>query len=230
MVGRLATLASAATLIAAMLAAAVPPVAANADPVLVFPGMEIHQGNQVCTLGYVDPGLKVAFTAGHCRGGGQVADKDGNVIGHLATFRDNTPSGSTVATDQLIADYEAIVLADDVMANNILPGGRPLESEPGLVVEPGEGVCHFGVITGESCGTVERVNNGWFTMAHGVVSQKGDSGGPVYVNTGAGPARIVGIFNSVWGEFPAAVSWRTVSQQVREDVGVPAGLRRPPAA
>jgi hypothetical protein len=230
MVRRLAILVWAATLTAAMLAAAVSPMAANADGALVFPGMEIHQGNQVCTLGYVDPVLKVAFTAGHCRGGGQVADKDGNVIGNLATFRDNTPSGSTVTTDQLIADYEAIVLADNVMANDILPGGRQLESEPGLVVEPGEGVCHFGVITGESCGTVERVNNGWFTMGHGVVSQKGDSGGPVYVTNGAGPARIVGIFNSVWGELPAAVAWRTVSQQVREDVAGPAGPGKSPPA
>ncbi|WP_236056439.1 S1 family peptidase [Mycobacterium sp. SM1] len=227
--GRPATHASAVALTAALLAGAVSATPVNADAVLVFPGMEIRQGNQVCTLGYVDPGLKVAFAAGHCRGGEQVADKDGHIIGHLATFRDNTPSGSTVGSDQLIADYEAIVLVDDVTANNVLPVGRPLESEPGLVVEPGEGVCHFGVITGESCGTVERVNNGWFTMAHGIVSQKGDSGGPVYVTNGAGAARIVGIFNSVWGQFPAAVSWSTVSQQVREDVGVLTGLRRAPA-
>lgn len=232
MVRGLAMRAFAATVVTvtvATLAAGLSPIVANADPVLVFPGMEIHQGNEVCTLGYVDPGLKIAFTAGHCRGGGAVTDKDNNVIGHLATFRDNTPNGSMVAADQLIADYEAIVLADDVMANNILPGGRPLESEPGLVVEPGEGVCHFGIITGESCGTVERVNNGWFTMANGVVSQKGDSGGPVYVTNGAAPARIVGILTSVWGQFPAAVSWRTASQQVREDLGVTTSLGGPPA-
>jgi hypothetical protein len=222
MVRRLVMRGFAATVTAAMLAPAWPPMVANADPVLVFPGMEIHQGNQVCTMGYVDAGLKVAFTAGHCRGGGVVVDKDNNVIGQLATFRDNTPNGATVAADQLIDDYEAIVLADGVAANNILPGGSPLESEPGLVVQPGQGVCHFGVVTGESCGTVEGVNNGWFTMDQGIVSRKGDSGGPVYVTDGAGAAKIVGIFNSVWGDSPAAVSWRTVSQQAREDVGVPA--------
>ena len=32
------------------------PVRAHADPILVFPGMEIHQGPHLCTLGYVDPG------------------------------------------------------------------------------------------------------------------------------------------------------------------------------
>ena len=89
--------------------------------------------------------------------------------------------------------------------------------------QPGEPVCHFGIVTGESCGTVERVNNGWFTMANGVVSQKGDSGGPVYVIDGD-RAVIVGMFNSTWGNFPAAVSWQATGEQVREDVGV--GQRR----
>jgi hypothetical protein len=194
-------------------------MAASADPVLVYPGMEIHQGPHLCTLGYVDPGLRVAFTAGHCRGTGPVADRDNHVIGNMATFRDNTPSGSIVNTNQQIADYESIVLAPDVAVNNILPGGRVLLSDPGLVVTPGEPVCHFGVVTGESCGTVENVYNGWFTMGHGVVSHEGDSGGPIYI-TGPGPARIVGIFNSVWGGFPAAVSWQSTTQQIREDVGI----------
>jgi hypothetical protein len=219
MVRRLAMRAFAASVTVAALLPGLPAKTAGADPILVFPGMEIHQDNHLCTLGYVDPALKIAFTAGHCRGGGVVTDKDHNVIGHLATFRDNTPSGSTVATDQLISDYEAIVL-DNVPANNILPGGRPLVSTPGLTVQPGQAVCHFGVITGETCGTVESVNNGWFTMSHGVLSHQGDSGGPVYLAPDGGPGQIVGIFNSVWGDFPAAVSWRSTAEQVREDLGL----------
>jgi hypothetical protein len=211
----------AASIAVAVLAAVLPPVPAKADPVMVFPGMEIHQDNRVCTLGYVDPSLKIAFTAGHCRGGaGVVTDKGGNVIGRLAAFRDNTPSGTTVATDQLITDYEAIVLDNNVMANNILPGGRPLISDPGLAVAPGQPVCHFGVVTGETCGTVESVNNGWFTMSHGVLSHNGDSGGPVYLAANGGPGQMLGIFNSVWGDLPAAVSWRATSDEVREDLGV----------
>jgi hypothetical protein len=220
----------AATLTAVVLAAGPPPLVARADPVLVFPGMEIHQGNHACTLGYVDPGSRVAFTAGHCRGDGPVTDKDNHVIGNVAASRANTPNGANVTTDQQITDYESIALADDVMANNILPGGRPLGSDPGLVVKPGEAVCHFGVITGETCGTVENVNNGWFTMGHGVASQKGDSGGPVYVINGGGPALIVGIFNSVWGASPAAVSWQATTQQAREDGGAPGGPGGPPRA
>jgi hypothetical protein len=220
-VRRPAVRALAGTATVAVLIAGSSALVASADPVLVFPGMEIHQGIHVCTLGYVDPATRVAFAAGHCRGDGPVTDKDNNVIGNLATFRENTPDGTSVDADRPIADYESIVLTNDVMANNILPGGRPLASDPGLVVTPGEPVCHFGVITGESCGTVESVNNGWFTMGHGAVGQKGDSGGPVYITSPAGPALIVGIFNSKWGEFPAAVSWQSTSQQIREDVGVP---------
>ncbi|MGB8388440.1 hypothetical protein [Mycobacterium sp.] len=222
MVRRLAMRAFAASIAVAAFASWLPPAAARAEPLLVFPGMEILQGDRLCTLGYVDPALKIAFTAGHCRGGeGAVTDKDHNVIGHLAAFRDNTPSGTTVSTDQVISDYEAIVLDKDVAANNILPGGRQLISTPNAAVAPGQAVCHFGVITGETCGTVASVNNGWFTMSHGVLSHNGDSGGPVYLAPQGGPGQIVGIFNCMWGDFPAAVSWRATSEQVREDLGVP---------
>jgi hypothetical protein len=206
--------------LSAVVVAVSAPIHAHADPVVVYPGMEIRQGPHLCTLGYVDPGARVAFSAGHCRSDGPVFDKDNKVIGHVATSRDNTPNGAFVNADQEIADYESIVLAPDVTVNNVLPGGRMLQSDPGLVVTPGEPICHFGVITGESCGTVEGVNNGWFTMGHGAVSQQGDSGGPVYLTSGSGPARIVGLFNSVWGNFPAAVSWQSTPQQVRQDVGV----------
>ena len=212
----LRSLAAAAVPICALIIATPP---AQATPgVLVYPGMEIHQGSNVCTLGFVDAAARTAFTAGHCRGDGPVVDRDGNPIGTLTLFRDNTPDGATVATDHMISDWEAISLAPDVQVNDILPGGRALVSDPGVMPAPGLSVCHFGVITGESCGIVEAVNNGWFTMANGVVSQKGDSGGPVYVVTPDGRAAIIGMFNSTWGNYPAAVSWQTASQQAREDV------------
>lgn len=211
----------AASITVAALVVGLPPAVAAADRPVVFPGMEIHQSNRVCTLAYIDPGLKIAFTAGHCRGGGgDVTDKEQNLIGHLAAFRDDTPSGTVVTTDQVISDYEAIVLADNVTVNDTLPGGRQLESKPGVVLQPGQAVCHFGVITGETCGTVENINNGWFTMSHGVLSQKGDSGGPIYLAPAGGPAQIVGIFNSVWGDFPAAVTWQSTTEQVRQDLGL----------
>jgi hypothetical protein len=224
-----------------LLAAAGAPIAALALPtapaqatsgVPVFPGMEIRQGTNVCTLGFVDPQARIAFSAGHCRGSGQVSDGDGNPIGAQALFRDNTPNGATVDINHQIADWEAISLAPDIAVNNILPGGRQLVSDPAIVPAVGLPVCHFGVITGESCGTIQAVNNGWFTMADGVVSQKGDSGGPVYNLTPDGRAVIVGMFNSTWGQYPAAVSWQAASQQAREDVisAVTGSVNTPPAA
>jgi hypothetical protein len=217
---RLRVLAVAAAPIAAGLCApVVAPLTANADPgVVVFPGMEIRQDTNQCTVGFVDMATRTAYTAGHCRGSGSVGDKFGNVVGHQAIFRDNTPDGATVATDHLIADWETIALAPEVVVNNVLPGGRVLVADPTVLPQPGQRVCHFGVITGESCGTVDAVNNGWFTMANGVVSQKGDSGGPVYVPTDDGRAVIVGMFNSTWGTYPAAVSWQAADQQIREEV------------
>ncbi|CDO88763.1 hypothetical protein AWC29_25400 [Mycobacterium triplex] len=219
MVYRMALRVLAAAIAALACTPGLPPAKAHADPVVVSPGMEILQDNRLCTLGYVDQAARVAYTAGHCRSTGNVVtDKNRNPIGHLATFRDDTPSGSTVAVDQAISDYEVIALDPNVPLNNILPGGRPLVSSPNVAVQPGQAVCHFGVSTGETCGTVEAVNNGWFTMSHGVQSHPGDSGGPVYLAPATGPGQIVGIFNSMWGDFPAAVSWRSTSEQVHQDM------------
>lgn len=203
----------------------VPTPQAQAWPVLVFPGMEIHQGTTVCTLGFVDPATRVAFTAGHCRGDGPVTDRDGNLVGVMAVYRDNTPDGATINTEHAISDYEAITLVEGVSVNNVLPGGRPLVANPSVVAQDDQPICHFGIVTGESCGTVEAINNGWFTMTNGIVSQKGDSGGPVYVIDPSGQAVIVGLFNSTWGQYPAAVSWEATNNQLREDIN--AGLVAP---
>lgn len=211
--GRLIGLVAAA--VAPLVTLALPATSAQADSgVAVFPGMEIREGTNVCTLGFVDPQARIAFTAGHCHGSGQVSDRDGHLIGMQGMFRDNTPDGTTIDTNHQIADWQMINLAPDVAANNVLPGGRALVSDSAVTLAAGQPVCHFGVVTGESCGTVDAVNNGWFTMANGVVSQKGDSGGPVYVNMPDGRAVIIGMFNSTWGRFPAAVSWHAASEDV----------------
>lgn len=190
----------------------------GAPGVPVYPGMEIHQDTNSCTLGYIDAVRRVAYTAGHCRGSGTVTDRAGNVIGTQLMFRDNTPNGSTVATDQVIADWQTIQLAGEVAMHNVLPTGQVLVQDPAVEPRPGQPVCHFGVVTGESCGTVEAVNNGWFTMSNGVISQKGDSGGPVYTVDADGRAVIIGMFNSTWGQFPAAVSWQATTDQINEEV------------
>lgn len=218
-------------LLAALAALLVPSAPANAQPdVLVHPGMEIHQDSVLCTLGYVDPQTRVAFTAGHCRASGTVTDKGGTVIGTQVSFRDNTPDGTTIDTNHQIADWEVIQLLPTAAVNNVLPSGKVLVTDPAVLPVAGMPVCHFGVVTGESCGTVEAVNNGWFTMANGVVSRKGDSGGPVYTTLPDGRAVLIGVFNSTWGTFPAAVSWQTASQEARADTISAASAQITPVA
>ena len=216
-----AVVSAAASALFAVSIAAVP-VAHAAPGAVVGPGMEIRQDTTKCTLGFVDVAARIGYTAGHCRGSGVVGDKDGNVVGHQTQFRDDTPNGATISTDHMISDWETIALAPDAQVTDVLPGGRALVFDPSVTPQQGERVCHFGVATGASCGTVDAVNNGWFTMTNGVVSQRGDSGGPVYVLTDDGRAVIVGMFNSTWGQYPAAVSWTSTDAQIHQDVYTPA--------
>ena len=206
------------TLVALVFGVALATPVAQAQPgVVVSPGMEIHQDTVLCTLGYVDPGTRLAYTAGHCRASGTVSDKFGTPIGTQGSFRDNTPDGMTVDTNHQITDWEVIHLDNNVVINNVLPSGKVLLTDPAVVPVKGMPVCHFGVVTGESCGTIESVNNGWFTMANGVVSRKGDSGGPVYTSLPDGRTVLIGLFNSTWGTFPAAISWQVASEQAHAD-------------
>ena len=122
-----------------MIVAPSPPSLAHAAPgVAVFPGMEIRQDRNLCTLAFVDVASRTGFTAGHCRAGGSVGDRDGNVIGHQSMFRDNTPDGTTISTDHQIADWETFQFAPDVALNNVLPGGRALFFDPAVVPAPVE--------------------------------------------------------------------------------------------
>ena len=69
----------------AAFAAAVTPAASAENVVTVFPGMEIRQESTMCTLGFVDPVARIAFSAGHCRGNGPVTDRNGRYIGVVTT-------------------------------------------------------------------------------------------------------------------------------------------------
>lgn len=71
---------------------AVNPAPVHAEPPLVYPGMLIYQGSLSCTLGYVDPALRVGITAGHCfNGDGIIRNGDGTAVGHKVLAHDNRP-------------------------------------------------------------------------------------------------------------------------------------------
>ena len=225
MVHRLALRVLAALIAVLAFSPGLPAATAHADPVMVYPGMEILQENRLCTLGYVDPVQKIAYTAGHCRSGARRRHRPEpqrhrpprDLPGRHAQrhHSDDRPGDRRLGGHRAGRQHSG----EQHSAGRTCPAVQPECGAP-----PGEAVCHFGVVTGETCGTVESVNNGWFTMSHGVQSHPGDSGGPVYT-AGGGPAQIVGIFNSVWGDLPAAVLWQTTSQQVRQDLGAAAAFR-----
>lgn len=210
--------------VAALAAVALAP-SALADGPLVFPGMEIIQGTQSCTLGFVDPDARFGLTAGHCAmdTDGPVYDSAGNVIGVLVIAGSNLRDGDRIDGTKYVIDYEAIKFRNDVAINDILPNGIRLERGSGIQPHTGLPVCRNGVTTGESCGTVTTVNNGWFEI-DGLPADHGDSGSPVYSITSPGHGAIVGIARGTTRSVETgvvqttAISWSTVVNQLREDL------------
>jgi uncharacterized membrane protein len=196
--------------VAASFGGVAPP--AHGDPgITAYPGMEIRQGATVCTLGMVETTLRIAVATGQCDGGSIATDSHGNVLGSVMSARHDTASP---AVDGSVPDvqYEVIRLDDGVMASDVLPTGRQLQSAPGVLAQAGASVCHFGISTGQSCGRVTSVNNNRFTLV-GVAADPRDIGGPVYtVNDNR--AVIVGVFEGVTDSVPTAESWQAVMQQL----------------
>jgi hypothetical protein len=189
---------------------------ANADPgIIAFPGMEIRQGTTVCTLGMVEPTLRIAVATGQCDGGSIAADSHGNVIGVVVGARhDATAQAGDGSTPDV--QYEVIKLDNDVKPTDVLPTGRQLQSTPGARAQPGDSVCRFGISTGETCGRVSAVTNSRFVFTD-VPADARDIGGPVYTLTGDNRAVIVGLFEGPSGSAPTAESWQAVMQQLYID-------------
>ncbi|TDZ75242.1 hypothetical protein DE4585_01604 [Mycobacteroides salmoniphilum] len=209
---------------------------ALADGPLVFPGMEIIQGTQSCTLGFVDPDVRFGLTAGHCAmdTDGPVYDAAGKLIGVLVIAGSNLRDGERIDGTRYLIDYEAIKFRDDVAINDILPNGIRLERGGGVLPQTGLPVCRNGVTTGEACGTVTTVNNGWFEI-DGLPADHGDSGSPVYSITSPGHGAIVGIARGTTRSVDTgvvqttAISWSTVLNQLREDLEKSPDAPPPPA-
>jgi hypothetical protein len=185
---------------------------AEAD-VQVFPGMEIHQGSTVCTLGMVQPSLRIALTSGECDGASVVTDSHGKVIGTVTTARHVTAdgTGNDAGGSKADIDYEVIGLADNADATDVLPTGRQLQSAPGLVALPTDAVCHFGISTGQTCGKVRSMTADRFVIT-GMAADDRDIGGPVYTVSDSGVA-IVGLLEST----STAESWQAAMQQLAAD-------------
>lgn len=182
----------------------------SAAKLVVFPGMSIVQGENRCTLGYVDPVARTGLTAGHCNAAGPVNDLAGNHIGDVVVANRNLPATGTIRPEDVISDFEGISLAPGVEPSDTLPNGTRLRLAHDAAPTPGLPVCLLGSVSGDSCGKVDEVNNGWFTMSD-VKGDHGDSGGPVYTVSQPGEGVLVGIYSIRWGGRPAAMSWPAIA-------------------
>lgn len=197
---------------------------ARADIPPVHPGMSIYQGRLSCTLGYVDPEARFGITAGHCfSGGGTVLNGVGMSVGRKLLARTNRPDEGPVYDDDITVDYEQIAFSDGLDLNDLLPNGRRLERDDTVTPVEGMPVCRTGVTTGDGCGSITRIGNGWFRF-DGPTIQKGDSGGPVYTSIGDRTV-LVGIIRGFMtdpsnGDVQSwALSWQSILKQLRSDGG-----------
>lgn len=196
------------------------PARANADPdITVFPGMQIHQGNAACMVGFVETRLRVALTTGQCDAGPLVTDRDRHPVGAVLLAR-KTADYDAADGAMLPVEYEVIVLASDVTATDLLPTGRHLHEVPALSAEQGLPVCQFRVSAGQKCGSVGSISNGRFAIAdpnNGKAVDNRDFGGPVYALTDDNSAAMVGLFEGIWKSAPELESWQAVMRQLYID-------------
>ncbi len=193
---------------------AAPPAQADTG-VTVFPGMQIHQGDTACMVGFVQLRLHVAVTTGQCDEGPLVTDRDGHLVGAVMLARRQVAvDASDSAT--LPVEYEVIMLAPDVTATDVLPTGRHLREAPTLDAQQGLPVCQFRVSAGQRCGSIGPVNNGRFAIADMAVDNR-DFGGPVYALTDDGDAAVVGLYEGMRRSTPQLETWQAVMRQLYID-------------
>ena len=183
----------------------------------VLPGMEIRQGTSSCTVGFVEPQLRVALTTGRCGDGSVVSDADGTVLGSVVVAHHNATATGTPGEGSILSvEYEVIELAPGVAAADLLPNGNRLESSPGLEAQEGMPVCHFGKSTEQTCGHVASTGNGRFTIPDMTVD-KSTAGEPVYVLTDDNRVMIVGLLDDTGTPVPQAESWQAIMKQLYVD-------------
>jgi hypothetical protein len=185
--------------------------------VKVFPGMEIHQGSTICTLGFVEVRLGIALTTGQCDGGPVVTDSHRDLVGKVLLTRRNPADAAAADGSTAGVEYEVIRLASNVTATDLLSTGRQLQSMPGLQAQPDLPVCHFGISTGQTCSRASSVSNGRFVIP-GISTDRRDVGGPVYAPTDDNRALIVGLFDGTRRSVPEAESWQAIMHQLYVDL------------
>ncbi|PAT14828.1 hypothetical protein CKJ84_00435 [Corynebacterium sp. NML 120412] len=160
------------------------------DLISVFHGMWLDD----CTLGYVDRGAGVGYTAGHCGFAGEpVLNANNQVIGYyenshhllpaldipLSYLAQFFPAALQFASKGPLADVARIRFIPGVVPGaNSFTGDRVA---PIWEVQPGDQVCAVGAKSQQVfCGSVDKVNGDTTYAIHRGL-RPGDSGGPAWI-------------------------------------------------
>ena len=121
-------------------------------------------GHQLCTLGYVDPDCGSRSPPATAAATARSPTRRTTSSATRSTSATTPPTAPSSRPTRRSPTTSRSCWRPMSRSTTSCPVAACCSRDPGLVATPGEPVCHFGVVTGESCGTVEAVNNGWFTM------------------------------------------------------------------
>lgn len=177
--------------LAAALAVAASPLAAQAAATSVSAGDRIHVGTAICSLAYAylstTNGHTYAITAAHCQQPGSATARTDTGATGTFTRAALDPAGSG-GTDFALLDF-----------GTTTSPGRSVDDRPLLYgldrPAAGETVCRSAATTGTHCGTVQSARGPmqYVTAPDMPPCAGGDSGGAVWVNRNGG-AQIVGVW------------------------------------
>lgn len=174
----------------------------------------ITDQGKMCTIGYVDKARGVAYTAHHCAGPGYNHARTASVyknsvtsrIGEMVYPHEYLPQVGFIEKHKIdvLADTEkdvvAIKLDSGVQAGDNIYSGNTMV--PMNKVHDGDAACFYGYATGSAeCGTVvsvveQDVHRIYLKLPGGHTSQRGDSGGVMYI-----PGRgAIGIVKGQWND------------------------------
>lgn len=177
--------------LAAELAVAASPPAAQAAATSVSAGDRIHVGTAICSLAFAyrstTNGHTYAITAAHCQQPGSTTARTDTGATGTFTRAALDPAGSG-GTDFALLDF-----------GTTTSPGRSVDDRPLLYgldrPAAGETVCRSAATTGTHCGTVQSARGPmqYVTAPDMPPCAGGDSGGAVWVNRNGG-AQIVGVW------------------------------------
>lgn len=182
----------AAAMLATGVTATLGPAAHAAQPVTVYPGMEIRQteyreGEAIvsrCTVGLTGSvgNAHYAVTAGHCYRSGVITDVQGNPVGWYESYRPD---------EEMEFGFAMLRLYDNVGVSASMGkfGISSVDTKPRV----GQEVCKVGATTGWGCGKITEVDDDYFYVGKELGAEGGDSGAVVYRQTSDGHAAFVGI-------------------------------------